>query len=234
MKIPAPLRTPVFFLLLALLLYVLAVNAKALYAELYAMGPRHLLGLQDDRQWRERDTIYADALVMTETLLDIQPGNPEYQEMRGRLLINRCQHWDMTEQWDAWQQCQRDAQASLRHVVRDNPQWPYGWANLLLTKYNLRQFDDEFYRALERCRQLGASEMAVNRVVAFIGLQEWQRWRSELRPQIREAFLALNAVAPYQAAQLAHDSHQDFLYCLWTDAPDKHKSCIKKLPQKNQ
>jgi hypothetical protein len=229
-NIPAPLKAPVFFLLLVSIIYLLFVNAKQLLAEFYAIEPRYLLSLQGDHDWRERDTVYDDAITATDFMLTLQRGNPEYQEIRARLLINRCQHWDMTEHWDAWQQCQRDALQSIRVVVKDNPRWPYGWANLLLTKYNLRQFDEEFYRALANCRQLGASEMSVNRVVAYVGLQEWGRWRSELRPQFEAALLALNTAAPYQAAALAHESGQDFLYCLWTNAAGKEQPCSSKLP----
>lgn len=233
LKIPASVRLPVFFLLLVFFAYLLQANARQLLAELYAIEPRHLLTLHDDSQWRDRDAVYADALATTDSLLAIQVNNPEYQEMRGRLLINRCQHWNMVEQWDVWLQCQRDAQAALRVVVQENPRWPYGWANLLLTKFNLRQFDEEFYQVFQHSRELGASEMAVNRIVTYVGLHEWVRWRSEMRPEIRQAFLALYAVAPYEAAQIAHESGQDFLFCLWTNSAGKDSSCSSKLPKKN-
>lgn len=228
-KVPASVKVPALLLLASVLLFVAFVSMQTLLAELHAIQPRYLLSAGDDSQWRERDRVYADALQMTDTLIAIEGSNPDYREMKARLLINNCRHWNISEHWEDWQQCQRDAQSQLRIVVSSNPRWPFGWANLLLTKYNLRQFDEEFYTALKNSQLFGHSEAAVNKVVAYVGLQEWARWDAALRNQFKQALLSLNDAAPEQAMQLAHETQQDFLYCLWTADIHKPADCSYKI-----
>lgn len=133
------------------------------------------------------------------------------------------------EQWAGWQQCHAQAMESIRHALQGNPRSPYLWANLLLTKYHLSQFDGEFYEALQRSRKLGSHELGVNRVVAYVGLREWSRWASTEQELFRGALFAIHAAAPGEAKRVADEAAQGQLYCLWTQGdPRQHYSCRQK------
>lgn len=223
-------KKPVFILLASLLIlllvFLLQANIRQLLAEWQAMPARQLLQAGNDAKWLDRDRVYAEGIVWIDRALAMQVDNPEYHEIRGRLLLDRCRHWDDVERWDEKRQCWQQALDSLRLAVTGNSQWPYVWANLLLAKYRLLQFDDEFYRALHRCRELGASELAVNRIVAHVGLARWPDWPIEERGFFREALLDLQMASAEQAAITAFEAGNLLLYCVWTHAdPLQHSSC---------
>jgi hypothetical protein len=222
-------RAAFLFLAACICLVLMLVSGRSLLAELYAIPARHVLTLENSSVWRERDSVYANALQSISNAQSFVGDNPEYHEIKSRLHIDRCRYWDVVEQWQEWQVCQQQSLEQVRAQLLQNPQWPYVWANLLLVKYNLRQFDEEFYRALQKCQALGSRELAVNRVVAYVGLKEWVRWPIAQQEQFRQALLTVQKVAPEHAKAIADETRRSFLYCYWTNAdPHQHYSCRKK------
>jgi hypothetical protein len=202
-------------------------------AEFYAAPARYLFTLPDKDNRGDRDKAYQDALSAIEFVMLLQSGNPEYANIKSRLLINGCGQWDINERHLEWQQCQIKAMTAIRTSLDINSQSAYLWANLLLVKYNLRQFDAEFYEALEQCRTLGSHEFSVNRTVMFVGLREWQKWRPEHITLFLESLFAVQAVSPVKAKALADEAGQGSSYCLWTRAdPKRHYSCKLKWKHK--
>ncbi len=220
-------RHLVFFTLLAALVGFIALNAQQILAELYAMPARNLLDATDTTTWQNPDDIYAKGTAQIEKALTIQPDNPEYHEIHGQLISNQCRFINKVEQWDPWLACQRKVLGAFRQGTLLNPHWPHNWANVLLTKFNLLQFDQEFFHALAQSRLLGSSEMGVNRTVAFIGLATWQRhWPDDVRAQFQQSLLDLHAASPDLAASIAKTTRRTDLYCLWTkDNPTQHYGC---------
>ncbi len=223
-------RGPVlFWIAIGALILLLCINFWQLFAELNAISPRYLLTLQNAAEWRERDRVYRDARDSIDRALSMMKGNPEYAEIQARLLVDGCRFMDVGEQWQQWQDCQEQALLSLRLGLQQNPQWPYLWANLLLVKTSLRQFDEEFYQALDKSTSLGRNEFNVNRLLAYVGLVEWSRWQPETREPFRRALRMVNSVSPDVAASIASDTGQMSLYCLWTiNEPSHRRLCAKK------
>lgn len=193
-----------------------------------------MLTLQDEAVRGDRDKSYQDALSAIEFSIQLQNSNPEYANIKSRLLINRCSQWDIKARQLEWQQCQVKAMTAIHASLDMNSQSAYLWANFLLVKYNLRQFDAEFYQALHQCRTLGSHEFNVNRIVVFVGLREWQKWRPEHTALFLESLFAVQAVSAVKAKKLADEAGQGSSYCLWTRAdPKRHFSCkIKWKPKK--
>lgn len=228
--LPVSARKPAFFFAgLVVLLVILLLNFRGLVAELYAIPSRHLLKLENSQDWRDRDRIYEASLSSIEGAMKWQSDNPEYSEIQGRLLADRCRHWSVVERWADWQQCQAQALASFRAALQGNTRSAYLWANLLLVKYNLSQFDSEFYDALQRCSELGSHEIGVNRIVVYVGFREWKRWSPAQREQFRRALLSMQAASPDQAKKVAEAAGQGVLYCSITYGdPRRHYSCRQK------
>lgn len=219
-------RRLVFFTLLVMLVGLIALNAQQILAELYAIPARNLLNATDTSTWQNPGEIYANGTAQIEKALTIQPDNPEYHELHGRLVSSQCRLINKVEQWDPWLECQRKVLAAFRQGTVLNPRWPHNWANVLITKFNLLQFDQEFFQALTQARLLGSSEMGVNRTVAFVGLAGWQRWPDDVRAQFQQSVLDLHAASPDTAASVAKVTRHSDLYCLWTkDSPTQYYSC---------
>lgn len=201
-----------------LLAGLMAVNFFWLQAEYFAIPARYLFRIGDTLQpGVQRDASYRQALLSIERALRGNETNPQYREMQARLLMDQCKTWDRQTRETEWQQCQQSALVALRTAIQGNPQWAYNWANLLLVKTNLQQFDDEFYQALQESQRLGGHEYVVNQIVALVGLQEWERWsRTESEP-FRQALLNVQKTNPGRAAWLASQTGRTYLYCWWTD-----------------
>ena len=212
------------------LLALFVINAVHLMAELQALPARHLIEhVDEDGGWRDREKLYSDAITWIDSALALRPHNPDYHEIRARLTMDRCRHWDLSERWQAWQDCQQTALASLRQQVQGNPAWPYAWANLLLAKFQLRAFDEEFLHAWERCRALGRREIEVNHALALVGMAEWSRWNAAQRQDVRTALQTIQSLSPAEAKAVADAADQHVLYCLWTAGdPRQHFSCKRK------
>ncbi len=228
-KSPTFIRKLAIFLCACGLLYLVGINTKGIFAESYAITPRKLLTQQDSQTWSSRDAVYARGLSSIDHALQWQAYNPDFMEIKGRLLLERCRYWDQVANWKDWEHCQQQAHDVIQSAIKLNTQSAYLWANLLLSKYNLRQFDGEFNQALKKCRILGSHELAVNRTVAYIGIREWNKWLPEQQKLFRQAMLSLQEIAPVEAKKVADNAGKGKLYCYWTrNDPKQHYSCRKK------
>lgn len=220
--------------LFGFLFCLVVLNARVLVAERFAIHARHLLTLENAGEWQDRDVIYARAISNVERAGALQAGSPEYLEIHARLLIQRCKYWDKTSRWDEWRTCQKQALDSIRQSLKINARSPYLWANLLLVKSNLEQFDADFNEALVNARQLGPNELGVNRTVAHVGLLGWLRWQPEQKDLFRQALFTVQAISPKEAKKIAEASEKTALYCFWTRNDPKQFSSCRKKPAKRK
>ncbi|NJD05106.1 MAG: hypothetical protein FIA97_01235 [Methylococcaceae bacterium] len=78
----------------------------------------------------------------------------------------------------------RESLEAFRTAIRQRPTWPFAWGQIAVLKYNLGEFDQEFFEALRRTAQLGPAEPDLQRMVVEIGLGEWARLGPEERAAV--------------------------------------------------
>lgn len=210
-----------------LLAIALADNARVMVAELAVMPARNALNRHDDKQWRDRDAVYADATSAVQRGLSLYPENPEYLELKGRIGLDACRHW--VDKNDAQRTCLQVAQQDLLAAITVAPRSASLWANLLLVKSRLGEFDQQFIEILHKTLELGSSLLEINQVVAFVGLREWTRWDSATRELFMESLLNVHRVSPKEAKAVADRAGRGALYCLVTKGDARqHYSCRQK------
>lgn len=74
----------------------------------------------------------------------------------------------------------------FRQSAALRPTSPYTWANILLAKYRLGQFDDEYFDAMRNALTFGPWEPAVQLIVADAALGAWDRLDEDLRARATE------------------------------------------------
>lgn len=227
-RMPAPVKWPAFFMG-AVLCVLAGLQVHFLVAEMDAMvGRRWLQAFRDDPA-RYQPAGHAQAEQAARRALQRLPANPDYVGLVADLLAEQCRRLDVVGQWTEWQACQQGALAQWRRLAEMNPASPFAWANLMQTKFQLRQFDTEFYRAWDEAIRLGAHELEVNRVVAYVGLREWARWTPRQVMQVRRATEALQAAWPRVARQTAQDAGMLMMYCFWTAGDARQpRVCTRK------
>jgi hypothetical protein len=158
--------------------YALAVAT----AELVAIGPRAALA-----RWSAQDTApepgkwseVASTMALARRLGRFEP---DIAEDMGRI-----------EQWRAAGRPPWDSEALIaarraldayRSVSAMRPTWPYAWAGRAQAKFAVREFDGEFFRALEQAASLGPLEADVQITVARLGLATWYALPDTLRPVV--------------------------------------------------
>ena len=126
-------------------------------------------------QWQNSGTLpelneIEIALSDADTALNWEAGNPEYLELKARVLYYRALVVGMSAGGlvDV-------ALAKMLHLeaIALRPRWPYSWANLVLMKSYLREFDDEYHHALVQAVRFGPWEQSVHITLAQAGAISW-------------------------------------------------------------
>ena len=124
----------------------------------------------DFESFREEDwnkvVLYAKAAV------DKDPDNPDLLSLMGNVY-----------EWNAFHsenQIQNNQQRRLaleyyRKAVELRPQWPYTWSGIALLKLRMDEFDEEFHSALKNAMELGPWEPRVQKTIAEVGLNAWDK-----------------------------------------------------------
>ncbi len=73
-----------------------------------------------------------------------------------------------------------------RKAVELRPQWPYTWSGIVLLKYKMSEFDQEFQLALNSATELGPWEPNVQKIIAEVGLISWNKLEHSQRITIVE------------------------------------------------
>lgn len=213
--------------MILLLAIALADNARVMVAELAVMPARNTLNRHDDAQWRDRDAVYAGATSAVQRGLSLYPENPGYLELKGRIGLDACRHW--ADKKDAQRTCLQVAKHDLLTAITVAPRSASLWANLLLVKFGLGEFDQQFVETLHKTLESGSSLLEINKVVAFVGLREWTRWDSATRELFMGSLLSVHSVSPKEAKAVADRAGRGALYCLVTKGDlRQHYSCRKK------
>lgn len=117
--------------------------------------------------------------AMLQKALQFEPQNPNLLEMMGQIYYWKAQKISPTLPLSLQLRSQMIAyQRALTYflqAVKKRPTSALTWANVLMMKNFLKQYDTEFLMALKQTTIQGSSNPFVHRIVAEIGLSSWQQ-----------------------------------------------------------
>ena len=138
--------------------------------DLYGYKVRYAL-----EQWQEKPAFpsveeVAVTLADVDSALRWEGDNPEYVELKGRVLYYRALVVGFNEQGlvDI-----AEAKALHQKAISLRPRWPYSWANLVLVKAYLNEFDEEYHQALISAVTYGPWEKSVHLTLAHAAALSW-------------------------------------------------------------
>ncbi|MAY43403.1 MULTISPECIES: hypothetical protein [unclassified Neptuniibacter] len=163
------------FKLLASLLIALCVIASYVViswgvGDMYGYKVRYAL---DDWQTQEELPLLGQvnsALANVDEALSWEGSNPEYIELKGRLLYYRALVNGLDK--DSLSDLREAKKLHLR-AIELRPNWPYSWANLVLMKSYLKEFDDDYDKALSRAVRYGPWEQSVHLTLSHAAALSW-------------------------------------------------------------
>ncbi len=193
-----PYRVLIALIGTAVLGYAAYESAKRGLADWRSMRWRHEIA-----SWTERRAVFTperqqQAITTLIDALELTPDDPTLIEQMGILHDLRATGYPAGSESRRLNLAQ--ALIYFRNAVGLRPTSPYTWANIVLTKYQLGQFDEEFSAAMRHALDFGPWEPAVQLIVADTGLGAWEKLDSGLRDRVGEN---LQRTAVRQANALA-------------------------------
>ena len=139
--------------------------------------------------WAERRTVPAQERMQEafKSLIDareLSPDDPKLIEHMGVLFNLRAGEYPIGS--ESWRLNLGQALIEFRRAADLRPTSAYTWANIVLAKYQLEQFDEEFSAAMRHALEFGPWEPAVQLIVADTGLGAWNKLDSDLRNRVSE------------------------------------------------
>ena len=120
---------------------------------------------------------YAKAAV------DKNPDNPDLLFLMGNVYEWNAFHPDNQKQNN---QQRKWALEYYRKAAELRPQWPYTWSGIALLKFRMDELDQEFHSALRNAMELGPWEPRVQKIIAEVGLNAWDKLEQSQRIPIVE------------------------------------------------
>lgn len=174
MRLGTLLYRPTLVLIIASCCWGIYLGTRWMLGDIAAYHTRY-----DFERWERKGAFPSDEEVITslgniDTALSWAPDNPEYLELKARLLLFKAINRIMDDN-EALPLAEYQAAAELhRHALRIRPRWPYSWANLALVKSSMAEIDTEFDTALRNASQFGPWEMPVQLTTIQAGAMSWQ------------------------------------------------------------
>jgi len=214
-----------FSALLLVLLGVLALSSlSAMLANIFFHQAERV-----ERQWQR-------GLPITQQRLDsaqgwvtrgrfYAPGQPDYSQLQGRLYS-----WAFIGRLPVDEAGQALALQGYRDSLAARPYWPYAWAQLVLLKSQLQQFDAEFDLAFKNAQAYGRWEPKVMENLLSASLLNWSRLSWPQRQQASDLFSRSVSFSPvmWQAMKIADASGMRRALCYSLDKNKLHKGIAKR------
>jgi len=105
----------------------------------------------------------------------------------------------------AWHDNALEALNYARRGLGLTPSWPYLWNRLVISKFLLKQFDNELTGGMERAVHLGPWEGPIQFGVAMLGLNDWPNLQDSARLHVLQAMEQTLAME-----QIKHSNFYDF------------------------
>ena len=168
------IKSPAFKVTLGLVLLLCLVGIYTAFTwimgDLYGYKVRYAV-----EQWQERavlpesseiDRVLEDA----DSALSWEADNPQYHELKARVLYYKALAVGAED--EGLDYIEQAKQAHLQ-AISLRPKWPYSWANLVLMKSYLQEWDSEFSAALDNAVRYGPWEQSVHLTLTHAGAISW-------------------------------------------------------------
>lgn len=160
---------------------------RLMMGDVNAYQVRYAMEDWDEASTFPTDAALSESLSSINTALSWDSSNPEYLEIKARLLyyqaLNRMRAAAATYPNELF----IEAASLHRKALETRPTWPYSWANLALMKSFSTELDDEFNQAVLNANKFGPWELPVQLTLAQIGARHW----ASLTP-VQRAVIAAN------------------------------------------
>ncbi|HEC85651.1 MAG TPA: hypothetical protein ENI48_10495, partial [Thioploca sp.] len=164
---PSRLVTSVSLSLMAGLIYLIYISASWGMANFYLIQANsHVIG--------KKNVEMEDLILIQASLyraLRFEPNNPDLLMLMGEIYDWRATKINAS-------QGNRLLQHALEYFLKEAKQRPTNartWINIAMTKHHLKQYDMQFFAALEHAASLAPWKHSVQKVVVDIGLTDWYR-----------------------------------------------------------
>lgn len=135
----------------------------------------------DFESFREED--WNEVVSYAKAAVDKDPDNPDLLSLMGNVYEWNAFHSDNQKQNN---QQRKLALEYYRKAVELRPQWPYTWSGIALLKFRMDELDQEFHSALRNAMELGPWEPRVQKIIAEVGLNAWDKLEQSQRLPIVE------------------------------------------------
>lgn len=161
---------------------------------------------QHERRWIEEGGMaeksdWDAAIGWSKLALKLDPYNPNYPEMIGRLHFWRFFIADSPiESYDEAQAIADEGLVYLRNSVQMRPTWPRAWSSILQLKSVSGQIDYELEQVWDNAVELGDWESGVQSLLLETGLTHWFGFNDSLRAKTLSIFIAMTS-KPYSESR---------------------------------
>lgn len=180
-------KSLVFKITLALVLLLCLLGIYTAFTwimgDLYGYKVRYAV-----EQWQEQDGLpkVADINQVIEDVdsaIGWEVDNPQYHELKARALYYKALALGVDDEGLIYIEL---AKKSHILAISLRPKWPYSWANLVLMKSYLKEWDDEYSAALDNAVRFGPWEQSVHLTLAHAGALSWAHLSIEQKKAIAE------------------------------------------------
>ncbi len=162
--------------------------------------------IQYESEWAATGVVasqqdWDDAIGWAKLSIKLNPYNPAYYEMLGRLHFWRFfVNGSPIESFEQANAVVNAGLVPLRRSIELRPTWPLAWASLLQLKSIGGQIDYEFEKVWEKSVELGDWEPEVQTILLEAGLIHWPAFNDGLRTKTVEMFVAMTS-KPYSESR---------------------------------
>ncbi len=163
----------------------LAALAGAGYAARYAIAEARVANVAMQLHRSEPANLDFEALAARlDPAAAVLDGDPGYHELRASMLRAQV---EIATGWHERRRLIERAAAETRRAIELRPNWARGYAQLVLDKSALREFDAEMAAAMAAAVANGPREIGVIMAVGTIGPIVWDDLDAEAREAVRIA-----------------------------------------------
>ncbi len=155
--------------------------------------------LRYERQWITTGVVQTQqdwdaAIKWTQFAITLNPLNPNYYELLGRLHFWRFFIPDSpVESFEQAQAIVNTGVEPLKRSIEMRPTWPLAWANLLQLKSIGGQIDYEFEQVWDKSVELGDWEPGVQTILLESGLIHWAIFNEVMRAKTVAMFVSMTS-----------------------------------------
>lgn len=183
----------------AVLVLAVFLSAKWMVGDFYGERVASSIESWSKKRVAPPGNVLIQHLSFAEKALAWSPSNPRYKELYARLKSMQMRHLATSEDILLYA---REITELHRQAAKERPQWPFSWSNLAFMKSLLRQYDSEYYQAVQNTLSYGAYESAALSRVVRSALPIWGQLDGDTKELVYQAIANGSNINPSFAKRL--------------------------------